>query len=174
MKLSNVIVGIDQSFTSTGAVIIDSATGIIHQSIRIVSNKDTDIYERVRMISDELFKWIEEHTTTDCSLVFEGLGFSSIGNATRDLAGLQFHLIILARYTYQRKVFIYPPLTVKKTANIPKGVKKNKAAMIDALPEHAKNYFATCGYKKTQGLPDVTDAFWIAQTHKIKLAEPLS
>jgi hypothetical protein len=37
--------------------------------------------------------------------------------------------------------------------------------MINALPEAVKDSFVSSGYKKTTGLTDLTDAYWLSIYH---------
>lgn len=162
---SKMTIGIDQSFTSTGIVMLD-VSGAVQASCRISSNPDQDIFDRAQFITAMIIDFVRDYPAADIAM--EGLAFGGVGNATRDLAGLQFHIVIELRKR-NRNVIIYTPQTVKKTAELPKGSKRGKAEMIAALPSEVAEYFATSGYKKTKGLPDVTDAYWIARTHINKL-----
>ena len=155
--------GVDQSLTSTGVVLLTN--GVIKRETdvwRITSNKDNNQYERVRQICDT-FADILKSVAPD-RLVFEGLAFGAKGNSVRVLAGVQFGMIVEAlRLGYQvnSNLFIVTPNEVKKHAT---GVGNcDKQAMFKALPDNAREKLLA-NHKKTTGLFDVTDAYWIAQT----------
>ena len=164
------VIGIDQSFTSTGFVVLNNEDQSVVFSARICSDPKSDIFDRVVQITTEVVNLI--NTWPNAPIILEGLAFGNVGNATRDLAGLQFHLVIKLR-ELKREVTIYTPLTVKKTAELPKGSKRGKKEMMEALPPDVMALFLSNGFKKTKGLPDITDAYWIARTHinKIKTDE---
>jgi Holliday junction resolvasome RuvABC endonuclease subunit len=95
-------------------------------------------------------------------VALEGLAFSKMGNATRDLAGLQFSIITYLRYVCQYKTLIISPNTVKKTATGKGNAKKEE--MYEALPQEVKNLFKDMNLKKTTGRYDLTDSYWIGKS----------
>jgi Holliday junction resolvasome RuvABC endonuclease subunit len=62
------------------------------------------------------------------------------------------------------KVEVVVPGTVKKFAT--GSGKATKEEMIDSLPKHVREYFDALGVKKTTGLADLTDAYFIAKHYK--------
>ncbi len=145
-------IGIDQSFTCTAMYVVD---GIDNPIITIPSDKTQDIYTRAQHIADNVVQFTVQYKPSQIRI--EGLAFGSTGSATRDLAGLQMLIIcelIKAGYTPT----IIPPNTLKKFATT-KG-RASKQEMHDALPQVIKDRIAH--YKKTKGLYDVVDAYWLA------------
>ena len=154
--------GIDQSYTSTGYCIGNSSgeSGLTEFGL-ISSNKTDDIFSRARHIATELCELVTEHKVDYVAL--EGLAFGARGDATRNLAGLQF-TIINSMYTHQNQkpCAIYAPGTIKKVAT-GKG-NSPKLLLLDNLPDSVRLQFDNSGVKKTTGLLDLVDAYWILQT----------
>ena len=155
------VLGIDQSYTSAGFVVMDES-GEVKKFGTIRSNADTngDIFDRAAFVTRSIIDIANEY---DPALVgLEGLAFSKFGNATRDLAGLQFVLITQMRTTkYGSNMVIISPNLVKKFAT-GKG-SADKAAMVEAMPESLVDEIKEANYKKTTGLYDIADAYWIAK-----------
>ena len=157
MKL---FLGIDQSYSSTGTVILDEQSNIIDVSI-ISSQKTVDFFERAWIITQELNALIKKYKPSHIAL--EGLAFGGIGNATRQLSGLQYTIINNFRKDPDIGIdcLVITPTTVKKFATT-KGSSK-KEELYNCLPDSAKEKFTEMGLKKTKGLYDATDAYWIAK-----------
>jgi Holliday junction resolvasome RuvABC endonuclease subunit len=151
------VLGIDQSYNSTGIVIVNN--GDIEYFNVIKTDKSIDnIYDRALTIALEVSKIVEERAISNINI--EGLGFGSVGNATRDLAGLQFTIINICKLKNPNLIFlIVSPNTVKKFAT--GSGKATKSDMIDALPDNVKQSFTDRNYKKSTGLADLTDAYFI-------------
>ena len=62
--------------------------------------------------------------------------------------------------TGRRERLIVPPTTLKKFAT--GSGKADKNEMIAALPVDVREHFNAQGYKKTTGLTDVADAYWLS------------
>ena len=151
------ILGFDQSFTSSGIVVLDGI-GMIHCE-KFVSNVELDIFSRAYEVAEYVCKVANDH---GCEVVaVEGLAFSKNGNATRDLAGLQFVIVTKLREEGY-EVQVIPPNTVKKTAT-GKG-NSGKPEMCEELPPGVRLAFDSLGVKKTTGLYDLSDAYWIAKS----------
>ena len=121
------------------------------------TNKHHDVYNRALELSNHLINIAEEYKPDKVSI--EGLSFGSTGNVTRDLGGLLFTIIIAFRQI-GKHVEVIPPPTVKKVATGKGNVKKD--AVIAALPKSIRQRFDTLGVKKTTGLSDLADAYYIA------------
>lgn len=153
------ILGIDQSYTSTGIVVINEKHSLIHSEI-LSSNKEKDVFNRAWDISNYLNSVANKFNPQYIGL--EGLAFGMQGNATRDLAGLQFAIIICLQIINKWDVSIIAPNTVKKTATGKGNSKKDK--MLEFLPKDIHKKFLDLGVKKTTGLLDLNDAYWVAIT----------
>lgn len=151
------ILGIDQSYTSTGYCIIDEFENVLDFGTIKTSQNDGDIFKRARFITDSLKKIANDNNVDFVGL--EGLAFGGFGNATRDLAGLQFLIVDAFGSSY---IKIYAPTSVKKLAVGKKKGKIQKQDLFDSLPEKIKNDFLSSGLKKTKGLYDVVDSYWIS------------
>lgn len=153
------VLGIDQSYTSTGWVVKDGDSVLAVGILR--SNPEQSIYKRCAYLAKEITALVKTWEVE--SVVIEGLAFGKFGNATRDLAGLQFSMIIRIMEQLGKDddfVRIITPRSLKKYAT-GKGTAA-KTDMYDALPEDVKQSFKTLNIKKTKGLYDVTDAYWLA------------
>ena len=83
------------------------------------------------------------------------------GNATRDLAGLQFCIVSKIKFILNKDIAIIAPPTLKKSATT--NGKASKEDMIAALPSDILNTFTVIkNWKKSRGLTDVTDAYFLA------------
>lgn len=155
-------IGIDQSFTSSGYVVMDEQTNIVDFGRIVTSEKNGDIFDRAHVTASVIGTLYLAHLPQYVGL--EGLAFSKMGDATRDLAGLQFTIVNHLRYTIKcprEKIIIVSPNEVKKFAT-GKGNSK-KEAMVDSLPTDVVKLFEQRNYKKTTGLTDITDAYWITR-----------
>lgn len=150
--------GIDQSFTSSGIVILDEYNSISFSSI-ISSDKNIDIFERSYLISQAISNIITEHSPSFIAL--EGLAFGGFGNATRQLSGLQFMIVNSIRKINNLDCIIVPPTSLKKFATT-KG-SADKKLMYESTPSNIKQHFISKKIKKTKGLYDCIDAYWLAK-----------
>lgn len=156
---TTMILGIDQSYTKLGYVVINNDSEVISHGT-FATDKTKDIYDRAIEATKFVIQQIETHKIT--RLHIEGLAFGMTGNATRDLAGLLFTIITHIRQVCPKvTIHIYAPTAVKKTAT--GSGKAGKADMISHLPEDVRTRFSKT-HKKTTGLQDIADAYWIART----------
>lgn len=150
------LLAVDQSFTSCGLIVMEDKK-VIHLE-RFVTDKETlDIFARAFQVAvrvDELAAGFNVDF-----IALEGLAFSKFGDATRDLAGLQFTIVVCVRELHGRSIEIIPPNTVKKVATGKGNAKKED--MYETLPPEVKNLIDAKKYKKTTGRYDLTDAYWI-------------
>lgn len=160
------ILGIDQSYNSCGVIILEGEQ-LVHAE-RFVSNKDTDIYQRAWDIANKVSEVAVKFNVDFVAI--EGLAFSKFGDATRDLAGLQFVIITTLRFINNYEVIVISPNAVKKVATGAGNASKDM--MVDALPNEIKAHFDTMKLKKTTGLYDLTDAYFIARSGQKDLSTP--
>lgn len=153
------ILGIDQSYTSTG-IYFNRGKEVSHQTITTVVDKDDPLekFRRAEEICDAISTIIDENEIKHVGI--EGISMGNVrGNSNRDLAGLQYAIVgmILRRYNDEVSVAIYPPTQVKKHATGKGNCKKED--MFEALPLGVYEHLS--GYLKTRGRYDVTDAYWV-------------
>lgn len=149
--------GIDQSYTSSGIVVLQGDT-LIHFSV-FKTKKEEDVFLRSWNISEQIVAIINEYSVDSVSI--EGLAFGMMGNATRDLAGLQHMIVNKVRQITKKPIIIVPPLTLKKFATGDGKAKKKQ--VIETLPDDVISAFKGEGYKLTTGLADLADAYFLAQ-----------
>jgi Holliday junction resolvasome RuvABC endonuclease subunit len=151
------ILGIDQSFTNSGLVINDNGN-ITHAEV-YSTDKNDDIFKRAWDISEHICDLANKHKADLISI--EGLAFGNFGNATRDLAGLQFLIVSKLKYLHDFRVEIISPKELKKFATDKGNAKKQE--MLEAVPQKTKDFFmVNLGLKKTKGLYDVVDAYFLS------------
>lgn len=148
--------GVDQSYTSTGWCLNHNGTMTHFGTIKTTGD---DMYSRAVQVADGIVDIIKHHKVDVVNC--EGLAYGSVGDATRNLAGLAFVLITtLRRMCPTVIVNIVPPTTLKKHAT-QKG-NASKQEMVDALPSNVRDRIIVAGYKKTTGLYDITDAHFLS------------
>jgi len=149
--------GIDQSYTCTGIVLFEDGEMVEAQVVK--SPKAMDIHQRANFVADAILSFALCHEPD--AIGIEGLAFGMRGDATRDLAGLQFVIINKLQFNGSFKVEVIAPNAVKKFATNDGRAKKE--ALYEALPKNTQKSFLELGVKKTTGLYDLTDAFWIGK-----------
>lgn len=150
-------IGIDQSYTSTGLVILNSQNKIVHHMV-ISSDPKEDKFKRAWEISEAIKIKVKEYMP--CRIAIEGLAFAMQGNATKDLAGLQFLIVSKIKFQLNKKITIVPPNTLKKFAT--GNGQANKNDMLAKLPENIKTFFEKEKFNKSNGLCDLSDAYFLA------------
>lgn len=159
----SLILGIDQSFTKTGVVLLDNVNDIIVAAMCISSCKDDDIFKRAYDITNRLSQVALQYKPD--YIMIEGLAFGATGNAARDLSGLQFVIATKLKYELAFDVNVVSPRTVKKLACGNGTAEKN--SVLEGLPPNVLAYFKSLGFKKTTGLTDLADAYWIAKSYAL-------
>lgn len=155
------VMGIDQSLACTGWVILEPSQALRDFGCIKTTKDDGGLYIRAKFMAERL-------TAARCRNVFEGespmillregLGFGgSNSNATRDLA----YLVGMIEGDMSKPLYEIAPTALKKFAT--GSGKAKKEDMIAALPEDVLDKFSSEGYKKTTGLADLADAYWLAR-----------
>lgn len=152
-----ITMGIDQSYNNSGICIFDDNDLVHAETFR--SNKQNDIFQRAEEIAIHMLS-VADRFKPDI-IGIEGLAFGMRGDATRDLAGLQFTIINKLRFAGEYDVEVVAPNSVKKFATGDGKAKKER--LFEALPLKTQNFFLELGVKKTTGLYDLTDAYWIGK-----------
>lgn len=120
--MSKIFVGIDASLNNTGVVLLNEAGEIVDKKLIKTKPDKFDSYEcRILYILDQLsfLKDLDIHTAN-----IEGISYSSKGQSTFELAGLNF---FIRMYLYQNgiKFEVTPPTSVKKFLTGTGNCKKN-------------------------------------------------
>lgn len=149
-------IGIDQSYSKTGYVVVDDNKNVVQHGV-ITTDKAKDVYDRASDLAAKLVEIVNLYKITDVRI--EGLAFGIRGDATRDLAGLQFVVITKLRSVIDNiSIKIIPPTTLKRFAT--GSGKATKQQMIESLPQTIGQQFKI--YKISTGLTDVTDGYWLS------------
>lgn len=157
------VLAVDQSYTSSGIILLDKGK-LSHAEI-FSSDPDDDTFTRAWNVAKYIRSVANLHNPE--YIVLEGLAFSKFGNATRDLAGLQYMIVCVLQFLEGYELIIVSPNTVKKVAT-GKGNSK-KEQLLEALPKTVHQKFLAIGAKKTKGLYDLSDAYWIGQTGLLEI-----
>lgn len=156
-------IGIDQSYTSSGYCVVDESGAVIDFGT-YKTDSSLDMYDRALDVAMFVLDKVREHKAVSFNI--EGLAFGIRGDATRDLAGLLFTIVTHLRAADRCiSSTVIPPTQLKKFAT--GSGKADKKAMMEAVPEHVINVFKDAGYKKTTGLADICDAYWLARMSKV-------
>lgn len=149
------LITVDQSYTATAWVVWEDqqpkSFGVIY------SDKTQSMYERAERIAKEINKVVNEHEPQH--FVIEQLAYGGFGNATRDLAGLLWVIMVsLKKGTHlgYDDVTLVAPTSAKKvhTGN----GKAKKIDMLNAVPEDVVKKFSK-HFNKTKGLYDLADCY---------------
>lgn len=110
-KKNTVFMGVDQSFSNTGIVVMKKENIVFATSIS--TNSKEFLEDRITKITDCIIDNINEYNVKHVNI--EGLSFSSSQASGRQLAGLFFYIIIILKQnniTYS----IIPPSSLKMFA----------------------------------------------------------
>lgn len=151
------ILSIDQSYTCSGIVVLDDKN-ILYADV-FQTNPQLSIYERALSLAIHIQTLSDEHKPDVISL--EGLSFGSFGNAVRDLSGLLFTVItkLLDNDFLMTNIMLISPKVVKKTATGLGTAKKTD--IYKATDQTIIDQLSASGVKKSKGLYDILDAYWI-------------
>lgn len=154
---NKIVMGLDQSLTSTGVAVRTKDIVIHHE--RIATTKDLPKLERMRYIAYQVAYLVQ--TLSVDTIVIETLALGAAGDATRDLAGLFWVLKHIIDDQCPNVVFEeVAPNSLKKLATGNGRAKKDE--MIDSLPPVEKDIAES--YLKTKGRSDIADALHLAAT----------
>jgi len=103
-------VGLDLSLTSSGLVVISEDYTILLQKLISSPTKESIEY-RISYIANQIFSEIKQYEPH--IICIEGLSFSSKGQATLDLAGLNLY-IRTCLYKESKKFYVITPTVLKK------------------------------------------------------------
>jgi crossover junction endodeoxyribonuclease RuvC len=152
------VLGIDQSFTGTGIVVLNESGNVDHLQ-KITSEKGSGRVNQIMTISNEILDIISKYKITTVKI--EGLSLGSNSSVTRDLAGLMYGILLKIKEEHGIDAEVVAPKSVKKYATGNGNAKKQD--MFDALPEDIQKRILELGVKKTTGMYDIADAYFIAK-----------
>lgn len=159
-----ITLGIDQSFKKCGVVVLNDDKCV--DFCIFTKNEEEDVFGQAASMGFQIGSKVVHHKPQ--AVILEGLSFGNKGNVTRDLAGLQFVIITYLRYhlVYEPPITIVPPPTLKKFAT--GNGRAEKQDMINKLPPDIREQFTQANFKKTTGLADLADAYWLAKYGQLK------
>lgn len=161
IKLTNVVLGIDQSIRATGAFVSHFNKHSVIETEKNQKDDHLDVFFRSQWISKEILSLIIEYEVTHVSIEALPMKMAS-GASFKDLAALQGIIIcdiLRSGYIEPEKIFLINPATLKKYAS-GKG-NANKQDMFDSLPEEYKTAFGSV--PKSRGRYDLTDAYFLSR-----------
>lgn len=158
------ILGIDQSITHTAYILIETNGFSIQdhgvlKTIKNVGEREEFSYTtRIKNLRDGMLRVINNNQPD--FIAMEGLSMARNSTTARPLGGL-FYIFTVLFEDLEIEFDIIPPKTVKKTAI---SGNASKEEVFEALPEDVKELFIESGFKKTTGLYDLADSYFIAKT----------
>jgi len=160
-----IVIGIDQSYTGCAYTVFQDTEMVDFDIIR--ADKTQDVYTKAIGIATKISEICTKYKPNSINL--EGLAFGMTGNATRDLAGLLFTIVTVLKLQHPTIPYnIIAPTSIKKFAT--NSGKATKADIIAAVPDQIMDQFKNKNFKKTTGLADLSDAYWIARHTLPKMA----
>jgi len=151
---------IDHSLTSTGVIIWHKAPYLV----KLSSNKGDEVIVRIRDIVSQLTGLIAKHGVTET--VIESLPYGLNSTSVRPLAAL-YHCIHNMCIDLGIQFYESHVTSVKKLAT--GSGKAKKEQMIEAFANADPILYQAVlesGLKKTTGLADIADAYWIGRLMK--------
>jgi len=149
-------IGIDLSMTSTGVVVLDNNKAV-EEFFTIKTSPKTNIYKRSLQVADKINQVILKYPNYDVYL--EAPAFLGKGSRVYQLFGFHYFIATLI-YRHKNNSYQIAPSSLKKKAT--GNGRANKEDMLDALPKNIKKFFVDNDFKKTTGLYDLTDAYFLA------------
>jgi len=156
-----ITIGIDQSLSCSGICIFKNDQ-IIHFNCIKTTKEHGNLFFRCLSISKQITNLINQYKVNKVNI--EGLPFNTRSNVTRDLAALQGVIICRILEQFNIECNIFAPLSIKKFAT--GNGKASKQEMVEALPNDFITKILDKGFKKSTGLYDIADAYWIGKFNK--------
>jgi len=158
-----VFMGLDQSYTSSGVVIIDQNGQVLVSEVFRSRQGESD-FQRSWSLYSDILNLVQKYQVK--YLTIEGLAFGKFGNATRSLAILQGVLITNLQYlkgeTYDsglEKIEVITPSALKKFAT--GNGRADKKLMISHVPSYLLSEWRTKFAGKS--IDDLADAYFLAR-----------
>ncbi len=157
------VMGIDQSYTSTGIVILEKNNE--EDDLQYVyayvykSKKQYNKFVRAYNIATYCLKIAKEYQIDH--IMLEGIAYNGLGNASRDLAGLLYVLVTVLGIVERFPLTLITPTQLKK--HTCRNGHASKQMMIARLPDDIYIKFRhVMGYTERHGLSDLADAYHLA------------
>ena len=147
-----VFIGIDQSTTNTGIVVIDEEQEIIE--FELVKDKTKDIIDRSLIMIEKVKSKIGQYKPDDCKVCVEGISFFSKGRIDKlaMLLGGIFYGLKAEGY----EVGLVPPNSLKQSFT--GSGKAKKEDMLASCPKEILDLFR----EKEKKIDDLVDAYALA------------
>lgn len=172
-------IGVDTSLSKFAITVIDLDTKEIVNSLLVRSGDEkvkkklncvsyfVSTYEQIYYVVDSAIDFLRPYFSQAEYLAIEGLSFASVGNATRDLAGV-FHAFMyaLVKNGFDReRIHVYSPQTLKKHAKLLLGASASdlsgKEYCMAAADLHYKDFlsqFVKSAASERSGKEDFSDS----------------
>ena len=149
------LLSLDISITCSGYSIFKEGSLFKFGVIKTTNNKS--MYERLTYIENEVLNIISENKITN--VVVEAPSYGSRGAMSYQLFGVHFSIVRVLSSRFQ--VYLMNISKVKKFAT--GNGRAKKPEMLEALPPEVRKEFDKTGTKKTTGLYDLTDSYFIGK-----------
>ena len=158
-----VFLSLDQSLSCTGYTLWAKSPRKAEGTYKLVAfgtlsrpKYITDTVLQIKWMKEQVVQLMEEHKVT--SVALEGLPYGMQSTSVRSLSALYFCLLLHFEKT-ETLVTVVTPTQAKKCA-----IKGNasKQEVYEALPQELREQVEQKGFKKTTGMYDIADAYWIA------------
>lgn len=153
------LISLDISIRSTGYCIFNDKGELVVFGTINSSSKDL-IYTRLDYIESKLISILNKYKITTACV--EAPSFGSRGAMSYNLFGVHFSIVrVLNNYN-----IAYSQLNIASIKKYATGNgRAGKENMVDCLPVEIKELFLNEGFKKTTGLYDLTDAYFIGKKY---------
>lgn len=160
MSFNKKVLSLDQSLSCSGFTIYTENSLESFGAIRRPKEITETVQQLIFMIN-QIVKLLDDNKVE--LVVLEGLSLGINSGSTRGLAALYYNIL---SECYKRNIdyIVVPPTKVKKTAG---SGTLGKQGMIDALPKEFLELVLSAGYKKSTGLADIADSYWIYRTFRL-------
>lgn len=159
-------VGIDQSFTSSGFVLLRDETIVDCFTIGTGPLNEADQYHKRGLdICERMQKYLDVYKSEIQCVGLEQLAFAKKDWVSKELAGLQYMMYQMLWYTITKNIKIVGIKTHKKLAHSSNATKQQ---CYDNIPDSAKQRISELNEIKKvtikpKQLYDISDAYWIAR-----------
>ena len=160
-----IFLGIDQSLSNTALVIQNEKEEVLYFNvIKTKKTEDSTTESRILYIKNQVERLLNQYPNIEF-IGIEGLSYGNVNSrSVRELGGVYYVLLTLF-LEYNKKYFIVSPREVKKIGS--GNGTADKDYLYSLLPQKVKEMFSS-KYKKTTGLRDLSDAYFIGKSAYLK------